>query len=139
MNGFLQLFALVGVMKQCAGRFLSKLARAAVVIAGVLRSVGRNVISGGIHVAEPNGARKKVFCREGKFRFQMLMLVIVLLVTVVTSSEALALDAPTGVSASDGTYTSKVYITWNSVPDASSYQVYCAESPGGAKIPLCGC
>jgi hypothetical protein len=32
--------------------------------------------------------------------------------------------APTGVSASDGTYTDRVYITWNSASGASSYQVY---------------
>ena len=32
--------------------------------------------------------------------------------------------APTGVSASDGTYCDYVYITWNSVGSASSYDVY---------------
>jgi uncharacterized delta-60 repeat protein len=34
------------------------------------------------------------------------------------------LPAPTGVSASDGTYTDSVRITWNSVPGAGYYQVY---------------
>jgi len=32
--------------------------------------------------------------------------------------------APTGVSATDGTYSDKVVITWNKVTGATSYQVY---------------
>ena len=46
------------------------------------------------------------------------------------------LPAPTGVDASDGTYTNKVEITWNSVSGASYYRVYQADSPGGAKTAL---
>ena len=34
------------------------------------------------------------------------------------------LDPPTGVSASDGSYTDKVQITWNTVTGATHYQVY---------------
>ncbi|MEA2022044.1 MAG: fibronectin type III domain-containing protein, partial [Candidatus Caldatribacteriota bacterium] len=34
------------------------------------------------------------------------------------------LDPPTGVKASDGTYTDKVRITWNTVTLASHYRVY---------------
>lgn len=33
-------------------------------------------------------------------------------------------DPPTGVSASDGTYSDYIKITWNSVPNAYKYQVY---------------
>jgi surface antigen len=33
-------------------------------------------------------------------------------------------NAPSGVSASDGTYTNRVSITWNSVTNASSYEVW---------------
>jgi len=41
-----------------------------------------------------------------------------------TSSASFALDPPTGVSASDGTYPSEVRVTWNSVPGANHYRVY---------------
>ncbi len=122
-------------MNQCAGKFLSKLARSAGAIAGVVRSVGRNVISSRIHAAEPNLARNRVFCREGKFRFRMLMLVTVLLVTLAASSEALA-QAPGNVKASDGAYTSKVKITWDGVFGAVGYQVARATSSGGTKYVL---
>jgi serine protease len=33
-------------------------------------------------------------------------------------------SAPTGVSASDGTYTDRVYVSWSSVSGATSYQVF---------------
>lgn len=46
------------------------------------------------------------------------------------------LSAPTGVSASDGTYTDKVKITWNSVSGASYYKVYRATSSGGSKTTI---
>ena len=46
------------------------------------------------------------------------------------------LDQPTGVSASDGTYTDKVRVTWNSVSGATSYKVYRATSSGGTKTSL---
>jgi fibronectin type 3 domain-containing protein len=36
----------------------------------------------------------------------------------------MGLVPPTGVSASDGTYTNRVVVTWNSVVDADSYQVW---------------
>ena len=47
-----------------------------------------------------------------------------------------ALSAPTGVSATDGTHTDKVRVTWNSVSGATSYKVYCATSSGGSKTSL---
>ena len=46
------------------------------------------------------------------------------------------LSPPTGVSASDGTYTDKVSITWNSVSGASEYRVYRATSSDGAKTAI---
>jgi hypothetical protein len=46
------------------------------------------------------------------------------------------LSPPTGVSASDGTYTDKVCITWNGVSGATYYRVYRATSPTGIKLPL---
>ncbi len=46
------------------------------------------------------------------------------------------LSAPTGVSASNGTYTDKVYITWNSVSGATSYNVYRATSSSGTKSKI---
>ena len=48
------------------------------------------------------------------------------------------LSPPTGVNASDGTYTDKVGITWNSVSGASYYRVYRATSSGGTKTSLSG-
>jgi len=51
--------------------------------------------------------------------------------TIVYDSETL--PAPTGVDASDGTYTDKVKITWNSVSGASYYRVYQADSETGPK------
>ena len=44
--------------------------------------------------------------------------------------------APSGVSASDGTYTNKVMVTWDSVSGADSYKVYRATSPNGAKTHI---
>ncbi len=46
------------------------------------------------------------------------------------------LSPPTGVSASDGTYTDKVRVAWNSVTGASYYRVYRATSSGGTKTAL---
>ena len=46
------------------------------------------------------------------------------------------LSPPTEVQATDGTYTDKVRITWNSVSGASYYRVYRATSSGGSKTPL---
>jgi len=42
---------------------------------------------------------------------------------------------PTGVSASDGTYTDRVRVTWNSVSGISWYRVYRAASAGATKVP----
>jgi fibronectin type 3 domain-containing protein len=44
--------------------------------------------------------------------------------------------APTGVQASDGTYTDKVRVTWNAVADATTYIVYRAESADGNRVML---
>ena len=44
--------------------------------------------------------------------------------------------APAGVSASDGTYTYKVRVQWNSVTGADSYRVFRATSLGGTKTAL---
>jgi len=43
---------------------------------------------------------------------------------------------PTGVSASDGTYTDKVRVTWNASSGATSYKVYRSTSSGGSKTYL---
>ncbi|MDD2600353.1 MAG: M12 family metallo-peptidase [Kiritimatiellae bacterium] len=45
-------------------------------------------------------------------------------------------SAPTGVSATDGTLTTGVTVTWNAVPDASYYRVYRAMTSGGTKSAL---
>lgn len=45
-------------------------------------------------------------------------------------------DAPTGVNATDGTYTDKVKISWNSVSGASYYKVYRATSESGTKTAI---
>jgi outer membrane protein assembly factor BamB len=44
--------------------------------------------------------------------------------------------APTNVSATDGTYTDKVRITWNPSSGATSYEVYRATSSGGTKSKI---
>ncbi len=44
--------------------------------------------------------------------------------------------APTGVSASDGSYTDRVRITWNAVSGATTYSVFRATSTGGTKTTL---
>ena len=44
--------------------------------------------------------------------------------------------APTGVLASDGTYTDKVRVTWNASTGATSYEVYRATSSGGTKTMI---
>ena len=41
-------------------------------------------------------------------------------------------SAPSNVQASDGTYSNKVHITWNSVSGATRYEVYRASSSGGS-------
>lgn len=41
-----------------------------------------------------------------------------------TADEAPPLSAPTGVAATDGSYTDRVRVTWNSVTDATHYRVY---------------
>ncbi len=43
---------------------------------------------------------------------------------------------PTNLQASDGTYTTKVLLTWTASPEATSYKVYRATSAGGAKTLL---
>jgi CubicO group peptidase (beta-lactamase class C family)/fibronectin type 3 domain-containing protein len=45
-------------------------------------------------------------------------------------------DPPAGVSASDGTYTDRVEVTWNASSGATTYEVYRATSSGGAKTLL---
>ena len=47
-----------------------------------------------------------------------------------------ALLAPTGVSATDGTSTTGVGVTWNAVPNATFYCVYRATTPEGTKTAL---
>jgi len=48
------------------------------------------------------------------------------------------LSAPTGVSATDGTSTGNVAVSWGSVSGASYYQVYRSTSSGGGKSPRTG-
>jgi hypothetical protein len=43
------------------------------------------------------------------------------------------ISAPTNVQASDGTYTTKVLVSWNASSGASSYKVYRASSASGTK------
>lgn len=47
-----------------------------------------------------------------------------------------SLAAPTGVAASDGSYTDKIRITWNSVSGATAYIVYAATAPGDTPLQL---
>ena len=49
-----------------------------------------------------------------------------------------AFAPPANVSASDGTYTDKVYITWSSVGGATHYRVYRATSAGGTPTAKSG-
>lgn len=53
------------------------------------------------------------------------------------SAVAGAPPAPTGVSATDGTYTDRVRVTWNEVPGATRYEIYRDTSAGGI-FPLRG-
>jgi len=46
------------------------------------------------------------------------------------------LSAPTGVIATDGTYSDRVSVSWNNVSGASHYQVYRATSAGGTKTAI---
>jgi len=46
------------------------------------------------------------------------------------------LSAPSNLQASDGTFTTKVQVTWTASSGANSYKVYRASSAGGAKILL---
>lgn len=46
------------------------------------------------------------------------------------------LPAPTGVSASDGTYADKVVVTWNPVSGATSYQIFRADDMWETKTQL---
>lgn len=47
-----------------------------------------------------------------------------------------ALPAPTGVAATDGTYTDKVRVTWNSQTGATHYCVYRSDAPDGTKTTV---
>jgi len=55
---------------------------------------------------------------------------------IVVTDPNTTLPAPTGVDASDGDYTDKVRISWDSVSGATHYHVYRANSYGGSKEPL---
>ncbi|MFC1461528.1 C1 family peptidase [Verrucomicrobiota bacterium] len=50
------------------------------------------------------------------------------------SASTPTLDAPTGVSASDGTYTNKIQVTWSAVSGATSYEIWrnTSDSSGSA-------
>jgi len=52
--------------------------------------------------------------------------------------EPTTVSAPTGVLATDGTYTDKVRITWYSVTGATHYKVYRARSSSETKVALTG-
>jgi fibronectin type 3 domain-containing protein len=49
-----------------------------------------------------------------------------------------ALLAPTGIAASDGTYSDKVRVTWNAVSGASSYEVWRSTGSSSASASLVG-
>jgi len=55
---------------------------------------------------------------------------------IVVTEPDTTLPAPTGVDASWGTYTDKVYITWNSVTGASYYQVYRSDYQNSTKTAI---
>jgi fibronectin type 3 domain-containing protein len=57
--------------------------------------------------------------------------------SVVSGSRGV-LPAPTGVSASDGTVSDKITVTWNAVTGAASYKVYRDTLVGGAYATLAG-
>jgi len=53
-----------------------------------------------------------------------------------TTPSSTEISAPTGVSASDGTYADKVKIAWNSVSGATHYKVYRADASNDPKTAL---
>ena len=55
---------------------------------------------------------------------------------IIQYSSGTTLPAPIGVDATDGTYTNRVYIDWDSVDDASYFKVYRATSETGTKTAL---
>ena len=48
------------------------------------------------------------------------------------------MPAPTNIQASDGTFSDKVYITWDGVAEAENYKVYAATSLNGTKSEVAG-
>jgi len=55
---------------------------------------------------------------------QIGLLILLVCLHVLYADNSSALSAPTGVSATDGTYPNKVHINWNLVSGASGYDVY---------------
>jgi len=55
---------------------------------------------------------------------------------IINTIEPISLTPPTGVSATDGTYTDKVRITWDSVSGATEYHVHRASTSSGYYVPL---
>ena len=60
-----------------------------------------------------------------------LILTIVIVAGLLTPATAQAASPPTGVSASDGTFTNMVRISWDSVPEADFYEVWRAPTASG--------
>jgi hypothetical protein len=58
--------------------------------------------------------------------------------TVTITDSGAAPAAPTGLSASDGTYTNKVRLTWNATPQATGYQVWRHTAADSAAASLLG-
>ena len=77
--------------------------------------------------------------RERKF-FPTILKIILILIFLFSTESCCLINlsplAPTGVSASDGTYTDKVRISWNSVSGADNYYIYRATSSGGSYSSL---
>ncbi len=48
------------------------------------------------------------------------------------------LQAPTNINATDGTYTDKIQVSWDSVTDATEYEVYRSSTSGGVDQTLIG-
>ncbi|MBC2713976.1 MAG: hypothetical protein HF978_01580 [Desulfobacteraceae bacterium] len=60
-------------------------------------------------------------------------------ITGITIAQANPPQSPTGVSASDGTFSNQVQVTWNIIPAATTYLIYRAELPsskGGKSVQI---
>lgn len=61
---------------------------------------------------------------------------ILIIQSIDAQSQTQQLPAPTGVSATDGTYADKIQINWNEVKNATGYSVYRGETGNSSKAAL---